>query len=186
MTLYIKNMVCDRCKMAVIRELEKQNINFKKIELGEITIVDKIEVNRLKQFKESIERLGFELIDDKKSKLIEQVKKEIITLIHKPNAKLRTNLSTCLADKIGKDYSSISSLFSEVEGTTIEQYFIHQKIERVKELLVYDELSLTQIADQLNYSSVQHLSKQFKNVTGLTPSHFKKLRSSARKSLDKV
>ncbi|MCU0419277.1 MAG: AraC family transcriptional regulator [Cyclobacteriaceae bacterium] len=186
MTLYIKNMVCDRCKMVVTRELEKQNINFKKVELGEITLVDKIEVNRLKQFKENIERLGFELIDDKKSKLIEKVKTEIINLIYKPNAKLRTNLSAYLADKIGKDYSSISSLFSEVEGTTIEQYFIHQKIERVKELLVYDELSLSQIADQLTYSSVQHLSKQFKQVIGLTPSHFKKLRDKTRKSLDKV
>jgi AraC-like DNA-binding protein len=172
--------------MVVTRELEKQNINFKKVELGEITLVDKIEVNRLKQFKENIERLGFELIDDKKSKLIEKVKTEIINLIYKPNAKLRTNLSAYLADKIGKDYSSISSLFSEVEGTTIEQYFIHQKIERVKELLVYDELSLSQIADQLTYSSVQHLSKQFKQVIGLTPSHFKKLRDKTRKSLDKV
>lgn len=186
MTLYIKNMVCDRCKMVVTRELEKQQINFNKVELGEITVVDKVEANRLKQFKENIERIGFELIDDKKSRLIEKVKTEIINLIHKPTAKLKTNFSTYLADKIGKDYSSISSLFSEVEGTTIEQYFIHQKIERVKELLVYNELSLNQIADQLMYSSVQHLSKQFKQVTGLTPSHFKNLRDKVRKSLDKV
>lgn len=186
MTLYIKNMVCDRCKMVVTRELEKQNINFKKVELGEITVVDKVEANRLKQFKENIEQLGFELIDDKKSKLIEKVKTEIINLIHKPTSKLKTNFSAHLSEKIGKDYSSISSLFSEVEGTTIEQYFIHQKIERVKELLVYDELSLSQIADQLKYSSVQHLSKQFKQVTGLTPSHFKNLRDKTRKSLDKV
>jgi AraC-like DNA-binding protein len=186
MTLYIKNMVCDRCKMVVTRELEKQDINFKKVELGEITIVEKVEANRLKQFKQNIEQLGFELIDDKKSRLIEKVKTEIINLIYKPTTKLRTNFSVYLSDKIGKDYSSISSLFSEVEGTTIEQYFIHQKIERVKELLVYDELSLSQIADQLAYSSVQHLSKQFKQVTGLTPSHFKNLRDKTRKSLDKV
>ena len=186
MTLYIKNMVCDRCKMAVVNELEKQHINFEKVELGEVTFTEKIEANKLKCFKENIERLGFELIDDKKSKLIEKVKTEIINLLHKPNAKLKVNFSNYLADKIGKDYSSISSLFSEVEGTTIEQYFIHQKIERVKELLVYDELSLSQIAEQLEYSSVQHLSNQFKKVTGLTPSHFKNLRDRTRKPLDKV
>lgn len=186
MTLYIKNMVCDRCKMAVTRELEKQNIAFHKVELGEVTIVGRIESKKLKPFKESMEDLGFELIDDKKSRLIEKIKAEVINVIHKPNGKLKTNLSTYLADKVGKDYSSISSLFSEVEGTTIEQYSIHQKIERAKELLVYDELSLSQIANQLNYSSVQHLSNQFKKVTGLTPSHFKKLRDNTRKSLDKV
>ena len=179
-------MVCDRCKMAVIRELEKQNITFQKVELGEVTVAGKIESNKLKYFKESIEVLGFELIDDKKSKLIEKIKTEVINLIHKPNAKLKINFSTYLADKIGKDYSSLSSLFSEVEGTTIEQYTIHQKIERAKELLVYDEHSLGQIADQLNYSSVQHLSNQFKKITGLTPSHFKNLRDNTRKSLDKV
>ena len=118
--------------------------------------------------------------------MIEKIKTEVINLIHKPNAKLKINFSTYLADKIGKDYSSLSSLFSEVEGTTIEQYTIHQKIERAKELLVYDEHSLGQIADQLNYSSVQHLSNQFKKITGLTPSHFKNLRDNTRKSLDKV
>ena len=179
-------MVCDRCKMVATRELEKQRIKFNKVELGEVTMVNKIEANKLQQFKENIEPFGFELIDDKKSKLIEKVKTEIINLVHQTTSRLKTNLSTYLADKVGKDYSSISSLFSEVEGTTIEQYFIHQKIERVKELLVYNELSLNQIADQLMYSSVQHLSKQFKQVTGLTPSHFKNLRDKARKSLDKV
>ncbi len=179
-------MVCDRCKMAVIRELEKQNIAFQKVELGEVTVADKIDSNKLGYFKESIEELGFELIDNKKSKLIEKIKTEVINLIHKPNAKLKTNFSTYLADKIGRDYSSLSSLFSEVEGTTIEQYTIHQKIERAKELLVYNEHSLGQIADQLNYSSVQHLSYQFKKITGLTPSHFKNLRDNTRKSLDKV
>jgi AraC-like DNA-binding protein len=184
--LYIKNMVCDRCKMAVVNELEKQHIAFQKIELGEVTVTEKIDASRLKIFKENIERLGFELIDDKKSKLIEKVKTEIINLLYKPNAKLKLNFSSYLADKIGKDYSSISSLFSEVEGTTIEQYFIHQKIERVKELLVYDELSLSQIADQLEYSSVQHLSSQFKKVTGLTPSHFKKIDDKKRQVLDKI
>ena len=186
MTLYIKNMVCDRCKMAVTRELEKQNIAFNKVELGEVTLISAIESKKLKSFEESIEALGFELIDDKKSRLIEKIKAEVINVIHKQNGKLKTTFSSYLADRIGKDYSSISSLFSEVEGTTIEQYTIHQKIERAKELLVYDELSLSQIANQLNYSSVQHLSNQFKKVTGLTPRHFKNLRDNTRKTLDKV
>lgn len=186
MTLYIKNMVCDRCKMAVTLELGKQNIAFNKVELGEVNIVGTIEIKKLKFFKDNIETLGFELIDDKKSRLISKIKAEIINVIHKPNGKLKTNFSAYLADRVGKDYSSISSLFSGVEGTTIEQYTIHQKIERAKELLVYDELSLSQIANQLNYSSVQHLSNQFKKVTGLTPSHFKNLRYNTRKTLDKI
>ena len=179
-------MVCDRCKMAVTRELEKHKIPFQKVDLGEVVLSVNLNSINIQDFKRSIEPLGFELIDNKKSKVIEQVKAEVIKLIHQPSEKIKTNFSTYLANKIGKDYSSISSLFSEVEGTTIEQYTIHQKIERAKELLVYNELSLGQIADQLNYSSVQHLSNQFKKVTGLTPSHFKKLRHNTRKTLDKV
>jgi AraC-like DNA-binding protein len=172
--------------MAVIRELESNKISFQKVDLGEVVLSMKPNPIKLQDFKKSIEPLGFELIDDKKSKVIEQVKAEVIKLIHQPSEKIKINFSTYLTNKIGKDYSTISSLFSEVEGTTIEQHIIHQKIERAKELLVYHELSLGQIADELNYSSVQHLSNQFKKVTGLTPSHFKKLRHNTRKTLDKV
>lgn len=179
-------MVCDRCKTAIANELEKQHISYQKIELGEVVLDVKPNDDKLKAFKENIEALGFELMDDKKSKLIERIKAEIIKTIHHPKQKIKTNFSTYLAEKIGKDYSSLSSLFSEVEGTTIEQYFIHQKIERAKELLVYNELSLSEIADQLDYSSTAHLSNQFKKVTGLTPSHFKNLRNNLRKPLDKV
>ncbi len=186
MNLYIKNMVCDRCKMAIAHELAKQHINYQKIELGEAVLDEKPNDHQLEAFKKEIEALGFELMDDKKSKLIEKIKAEIIKTIHHPEQKLKTNFSTYLAEKIGKDYSSLSSLFSEVEGTTIEQYTIHQKIERAKELLVYDELSLSEIADQLNYSSAAHLSNQFKKVTGLTPSYFKNIRHRTRKPLDKV
>ncbi len=186
MTLYIKNMVCDRCKMAIVRELEKQHIAFQKVELGEVTLADKMNNIQLKSFKEGIEALGFELMDDKKAKLIERIKTEVINFIRDPTIKRKKNISSYLADNIGKEYSSLSALFSDVEGTTIEQYSIHQKIERAKELLVYDELSLSQIAAQLNYSSIQHLSNQFKKVTGLSASHFKTLRGSTRKSLDKV
>ena len=186
MTLYIKNMVCDRCKMVVTRELEKHGIDFTNVELGEIELNKMPADGKLSDFKKEIEILGFELIDDKKSRIIGKIKAEIIKVIHQPDKKIKVNFSSYLSEKIGKDYSSLSSLFSEVEGTTIEQYVIHQKIERAKELLVYDEFSLGQIADQLNYSSVQHLSNQFKKVTGLTPSHFKNLRSHNRKPLDKV
>jgi AraC-like DNA-binding protein/copper chaperone CopZ len=186
MNLYIKNMVCDRCKAAITRELEKQHIAFEKVELGEVVLEKVPNARQLEAFKNNIEALGFELMDDKKSKIIEKIKAEVIKTIHHPEQKIKTNFSTYLAEKIGKDYSSLSSLFSEVEGTTIEQYIIHQKIERAKELLVYNELSLSEIADELNYSSAAHLSNQFKKVTGLTPSHFKNLRSHLRKPLDKV
>ncbi len=179
-------MVCDRCKMAVIRELERHKISFQKVDLGEVVLSLKPDPIKVIAFKKSIEPLGFELINDKKSRTIEKVKAEVIKVIHQPDEKIKINFSIYLAKKIGKDYSTISSLFSEVEGTTIEQYTIHQKIEKAKELLVYNELSLGQIADQLNYSSVQHLSNQFKKVTGLTPSHFKKLRHNTRMTLDKV
>lgn len=186
MNLYIKNMVCDRCKAAIVGELKKQQIAFNRIELGEVWLENVPNENQLRAFKKDIEALGFELMDDKRSKIIERIKAEVIKTIRDPSQKLKTNFSTHLSEKMGKDYSSLSSLFSEVEGTTIEQYIIHQKIERAKELLVYNEFSLTEIADQLNYSSAAHFSSQFKKVTGLTPSHFKNLRSNLRKSLDKV
>jgi len=130
--------------------------------------------------------LGFELIDDKKNRLIENIKKIIIELVQKQNSDLKTNLSDYLSNKLHHDYNYISNLFSEVEGTTIEKYFIAQKIEKVKELLVYDELSLSEIAYKLNYSSVAHLSNQFKKVTGLTPTYFKNIKEIKRKPLDEV
>ena len=185
-TLYIKNMVCDRCKSAIVRELDKQNIAFQNIELGEVILKEEPAKEKIEAFKKRIHQLGFELMDNKKSKIIEKIKALVIKAIHHPGEKIKSNFSTYLAVTIGKDYSSLSSLFSEVEGTTIEQYVIKQKIERVKELLVYNEFSLKEIAGQLNYSSVAHLSNQFKKVTGLTPSHFKKLRGNIRMQLDRV
>jgi AraC-like DNA-binding protein len=185
-TLYIKNMVCDRCKVAVIQQLEKSGIAYQKVDLGEVTLSEIPAPEKLQSFRGGIEALGFELIDDKKSKLIEQIKTEIIQQVHSREGRTKTNFSEYLARKLGKDYSTLSTLFSQVEGTTIEQYIIHQKVERAKELLVYNELSLSQIADQLNYSSVAHLSNQFKKVTGLSPSHFKSLRPPIRRPLDKI
>ncbi len=179
-------MVCDRCKTAVKAELDKNGIRYNSVELGEIGTVGAVPDKRIQAFRQSIERLGFELIDDRKTKIIERIKGEIINLIRNQNGKSPYNLSNHLARLVGKDYSTLSTLFSSVEGITIEHYFINQKIERAKELLAYNELSIKEIADQLSYSSVSHLSNQFKKVTGLTPGHFKKVRNKIRHSLDKI
>ena len=184
--LYIKNMVCDRCKMVVKSELEKLGLKALNVDLGEVRLDKPLDEQQKSTIKNRLAPLGFELIDDKKSRLIEQIKTLIIELVHYNNSDLKTNLSDYLSDKLHHDYNYISNLFSEIEGTTIEKYFIAQKIEKVKELLVYDELSLNEIAFRLNYSSTAHLSNQFKKVTGLTPSHFKQIKTSKRKPLDKV
>ncbi|MBA4056671.1 MAG: AraC family transcriptional regulator [Marivirga sp.] len=183
--LYVKNMVCHRCIIVVQQELEKLGIKSNSIQLGEVELAESPNTEQLNKIRGALSRVGFELIDDRKSKLIEQIKNLIIDVVHHQK-KLKTNLSDYLAEQIGKDYSHLSNLFSEVEGTTIEQYAIHQRIERVKELLVYDELTLSQIAYEMGYSSVAHLSNQFKKVTGLTPSHFKKIGENKRTPLDKV
>jgi AraC family transcriptional regulator len=184
--LFIKNMVCDRCKMAVKAELEKAQIHYSEIELGEITLEEKPAVSQLDTFRNAISQLGFELIEDKSARTISQIKSCVLQFIRDNATNRKIKFSAFLADKLAKDYNSLSGLFSSIEGTTIEQYLIHQKIERVKELLVYDELSLSEIAHELGYSSVQHLSTQFKKVTGLTPSHFKQVKENKRKPLDKV
>ncbi len=186
MKLYIKNMVCDRCKMVVKAELEKAGLHPQQVELGEVTLDRELGSAEKEEIGRQLEALGFELIDDRKSRLIEKTKTLIIERVHRHDGNLKENLSDYLSHQLGHDYKYISNLFSEIEGTTIEKYFIAQKTERVKELLVYDELSLSEIAFRLNYSSVAHLSAQFKKVTGLTPSHFKDLRSNKRKPLDQV
>ena len=187
MKIYIKNMVCDRCKSAVKGELEKNRIYYKSVELGEVELESVLSDPLFQSFKKGIELLGFEIIEDKTARTVNQIKKSIITWVRGEEFKnKRLKFSAYLTELLHKDYASLSHLFSFVEGTTIEQYLIHQKIERVKELLVYDELSLGQIADHLNYSSVQHLSNQFKKTTGLTPSHFKKVGAEKRLSIDKV
>jgi AraC family transcriptional regulator len=186
-TLYIKNMVCDRCKAAVKGELEKSKIPYKAVELGEVELDTLPSDKTLTQFRNAVRSLGFELIEDKTARIVNQIKKAIIEWVYQDESKnKKINFSKYLSELLHKDYASLSNLFSGVEGTTIEQHLIHQKIERVKELLVYDELSLGQISDQLNYSSVQHLSNQFKKITGLTPSHFKKIGAVKRVPLDKV
>lgn len=178
-------MVCDRCIMVVRSELEKLNISAASIELGQVELRQDISEDTKAQLQQALEQVGFEIIDDKRSRIIEKIKSLIIQLVQKEAPERKLNLSDYLSREIHYDYNYLSTLFSEVEGTTIEKYFITQKIEKAKELLVYDELSISQIADYLGYSSVAHLSTQFKQVTGFTPSHFKTLREK-RKPLDKI
>lgn len=186
MKLYIKNMVCNRCKMAVKAELEQLGLNIISVDLGFAEIAENnIELQKQK-LEEALKLLGFELIDDKVSKTVERIKNLIIDLVHHQTTTLKTKLSNYLADDLMQDYHTISNLFSEVEGTTIEKYYINQKTEKIKELLIYDELTLNEIAFQLHYSSVAHLSNQFKKVTGFSPSYFKQLNKRDRKELDEV
>lgn len=183
-TLHVKNMVCNRCKMVVKAELEKLGYEPIHITLGEVILKNELSIQEKKKVNTALEEVGFSLIDDKKSRLIEKIKTMIVDLVHKQDSELKINLSDYLTHELPYDYKYITTLFTEVEGTTIEKYFIAVKTERVKELLVYDELSLSEIAHKLNYSSVAYLSAQFKKTTGLTPSHFKSLREEKRKPLD--
>jgi AraC-like DNA-binding protein len=184
--LHIKNMVCHRCKMAVKAEFEKLGTTPASIELGEVEIVQELSPTQKSALNAGLVALGFELMDDKKGRVVEKIKNLMIDLVHSKNNELQTNLSTYIASEIGQDYSYISNLFSQAENATIEQYYILLKIERVKELLVYDEMSLSQIAFLLNYSTTSHLSKQFKKVTGLTVTHFKTLRTQKRQQLENL
>ncbi len=185
-SIFVKNMVCNRCVMVVQDVMDKLGIAVRHITLGEIIPEAPLSEEQKKELEAALIPLGFELIDDRKSRLIEKIKNIIIDLVHHKDSDTRVNLSGLLSSELHHDYNYLSHLFSEVEGTTIEKYFIAQKIERVKELLVYDELTLSEIAFMLNYSSVAYLSNQFKKVTGLTPSHFKRIRADKRKPLDQV
>lgn len=184
MKLYIKNMVCNRCKMVVESELEKLGLHPVEVELGEVEIKEDSIDDLKKELVDRLQLLGFEFLDDKKSITVEKIKTFIVDLVHYQNNKLTMNLSDLLSEHLAQDYNTLSKLFSEEEGTTIEKYFIHQKIEKVKELIMYDEMNLNEITHQLNYSSVSHLSNQFKKVTGYSPSQFKQLKDKKRKQLD--
>ncbi|WP_162053161.1 AraC family transcriptional regulator [Pontibacter pamirensis] len=185
--LYIKNMVCDRCNRVVAEELNNLGYTVLQVRLGEAEIATTGKEADLEEIRTVMRENGFELLDDRKTKLIEQVKLVIIELVHQDEeAELHVNTSDHIAGKLGLDYNYLSNLFSSFEGITIEKYLILQRIERVKELLVYNELSLKEIAYKLGYSSVAHLSNQFKKVTGLTPSHFKQIKTEKRKTIDKV
>ena len=186
MKLFIKNMVCNRCKMVVQSELEKLGLHPISVELGEIEIQEE-NIDILKEaLLQNLQFLGFDLIDDKQSNTIEKIKNLIVELVHYKDNETNFKLSEYLSKQILQDYNTLSHLFSEVEGTTIEKYFILQKIEKVKELLTYNELSLSEIANQLHYSSVGHLSNQFKKITGFAPTFYKKMKNKNRKKIDDV
>ena len=179
-------MVCIRCKMVVKNELEKLGLKYLVVDLGEVDLFEEMTMNQHDAFKAAIFRSGLELLDDKKSVLIQKIKNVIIDLVHYSEEPMSINLSEYLSKKLNHDYTYLANLFSEVSGLTIEKFYIIHKIERVKELLVYNELTLTEIAYKMHYSSVSHLSFQFKKITGLTPSHFKKLKEQRRSMLDKL
>jgi len=184
--IYIKNMVCIRCKMVVKAELKKLGVQYVAVELGEADIKDEISAEQLEQLDLALRKTGLELMDDKKSLIVEKIKMVIIELVHYTDDQIKTNLSDYLSEKLNHNYTYLSNLFTEVKGTTIEKFYLAHKIEKVKELLVYDELNLTEIAFKLHYSSVAHLSNQFKKMTGLTPSHFKHLKKKRRSALGNV
>ncbi|MFW0714558.1 helix-turn-helix domain-containing protein [Pedobacter sp. N23S346] len=186
MKLHIKNMVCNRCKMVVKAELDKLGFNPVSVELGEVVLAENISHEEKLTIAEKLSPFGFELLQDKKTQLAEQIKTSIINLVHYSKEPLKINLSTYLSEELHLEYPQLSSIFSEVENQTIEKYFIAQKIEKAKEMLTYGELTLSEIAFQLNYSSVAHLSAQFKKVTGATPSAYKSVTSGKRKTLDEI
>ncbi|MFC4818413.1 helix-turn-helix domain-containing protein [Flavobacterium sp. GCM10023249] len=186
MKIYIKNMVCSRCKLVVKSELEKLGLHLLSVELGEVEIIGSLDNTQKELIVKQLDSFGFEMIDDKKSRLIEQIKTIIIELVHHSNYEMKSNLSDYISERLSLDYNYVSNLFSEVEGITVEKYFILQRIEKAKELLVYDELTLSEIAYQLNYSSVAYLSNQFKKITGFTPTYFKQLKEKKRKQIEEL
>lgn len=186
--LAVKNMVCDRCIGVLTRELQKEGFSVVNVKLGEVEIANQLGKEALEQIRNILKSNGFELVEDKKQKIVEQIKTLVIEIVHRnlEVTPLLMNYSDYFSEKLGFDYSYLSMLFSSYEGITIEKYIILQKIERVKELLTYGELTLSEIAYQMDYSSVQHLSNQFKKVTGLSPSEYKQQKNKARRGLDKV
>lgn len=186
MKLYIKYMVSLRCKMMVKEELKKLGLHFIVVDLGEIDIMEDITLDQRKALKIGLLESGLELMDDKKAVLIEKIKNVIIEMVHYSDELPKTNYSDYISEKLNHDYTYLSNIFSEVKGITIQQFIIVHKIERAKELLLYDELNLTEISYKLNYSSVAHLSNQFKKITGLTPSHFKQLKDKRRNPIEEL
>lgn len=179
-------MVSGRCKAAVRDELKKLGLHFVVVDLGEVDVMETLSTEQWDELKFALFEIGFELMDDKRAMLIEKIKNVVIEMVHHTEELVKVNFSSFLSEKLNHDYTYLSNLFSEVQGTTIEQFIISHKIERVKELLIYGELNLTEISYRMNYSSVAHLSNQFKKVTGLTPSHFKQLKEKRRTPIEEI
>jgi AraC-like DNA-binding protein len=179
-------MVCIRCQMVVKAELEKLGLHYRNVNIGEADILEDINPEQLDLLDIALKKSGLQLIDNKKSILVEKIKNAIIELVHYSEEQIKVNLSDFLSEKLNHDYTYLANLFSEVKGTTIEKFYLTHKIEKVKELIVYDQLNLTEIAFKMHYSSAAHLSNQFKKLTGLSPSHFKNLKNLRRVTLEKV
>ncbi len=179
-------MVSNRCKMMVKEELKKLGLHFMVVDLGEVEIMEDITDAQRIQLQEALLESGLELMDDKKAILIEKIKNVVIDMVHHSDEIVKMNFSEYLTSKIDYDYTYLANLFSEVQGTTIAQFLISHKVERIKELIIYDELTISEIAWKMNYSSVAHLSNQFKKVTGLTPSHFKQLKDKRRSPIEEI
>ncbi|MCE3278519.1 MAG: transcriptional regulator, AraC family [Bacteroidetes bacterium] len=179
-------MVSTRCKIVVKEELRKQGLHFIVVDLGEVEIMENISLEQRDDLKAALLCSGLELMDDKRAVLIEKIKNVIIDMVHHADEVIKINFSDYLSEKLNHDYTYMANLFSEVQGTTIEQFIICHKIERIKELMIYGELNITEIAWKMNYSSVAHLSNQFKKVTGLSPSHFKKLKDQRRMPIEEI
>jgi AraC-like DNA-binding protein len=186
MLLYIKYMVSLRCKMLVKDELKRLGLHYVIVDLGKIEILEDIAPFQFQELKKNLAISGLELLDDKKSILIEKIKNVIVEMVHYTDEIPKVNYSDYISEKLNHDYTYLSNIFSEVKGITIQQFIINHKIERVKELILYDELNLTEISYILNYSSVAHLSNQFKKVTGLSPTFFKQLKQKRNSNLENV
>ncbi len=184
MKLYVKNMVSIRCKMVVKSELAKLNIKYKSVELGEVELEQEVTQKQRSDFRKALLTYGLVLMEDKRSILVEKIKTLIIEMVHYSDELPDVNYSVYISEKLNYNYTYLANLFAEVKGTTIEHFIIIHKIEKVKELIIYDELSLTEIASIMQYSSVAHLSKQFKKITGLTPSYFKQMKHKRRNLLE--
>jgi AraC-like DNA-binding protein len=186
MKLYIKYMVSNRCKILVKESLKDLGLHFIVVELGVVEIMETLTKPQLESLKAVLNESGLELMDDKRAMLIERIKTVIIEMVHHSDELPKSNFSDFISDKLDHDYTYLANLFSEVQGTTIEQFIIAHKVERIKELIIYDEMNITEIAYKMNYSSVAHLSSQFKKVTGLTPTHFKQLKDKKRNPIEDI
>lgn len=179
-------MVSNRCKIAVKEELKKLELHFIMVDLGVVEIMENINTTKRELLKTGLLEAGFELMDDKRAILIEKIKNIIVDMVHHSDTNIKVNFSDYLSEKLDHNYTYLANLFSEVQGTTIEQFIISHKVERIKELLIYGELNVTEIAWKMGYSSVAHLSNQFKKVTGLSPSHFNKLKDKRRNPIEDI
>ncbi len=186
MKLFIKYMVSNRCKLAVKEVLRNLGLHFVVVDLGEVDIMEDLSPELRERLRQDLHESGLELMDDRKGILIERIKGAIVEMVHHADENLKMNFSEYLSEKLHYDYTYLANLFSEVQGTTIGQFIIAHKIERIKELIIYGELNISEIAWKMNYSSVAHLSNQFKKVTGLTPTHFKQLKDKRRSPIEEI